>query len=1321
MYLFCMKHLLLFLSIIVGTLSPICAYEHLNFRTIDIEKGLSDNLILSITQDQYGFIWLSTSNGVNRYDGYNIKHYLTPDSGGYHNNIQSVDEDKAGNLWVKTPSSYYYYNRITDRIEKNISILLTPLGISTPIEKLVVDENKNLWCASSDSIYLHDFNTKTTTIHTAPQDERILRIVSRDRHAYLLCESGNIYKANNDNQFLKETTGQLSDYEHHEMYIDGDYNLWIYTKFSPEKSIQHYNTLTNLWENPFKEFNFDDSYIVQIIDDLKGNIWIATDNKGVFIYQADEKQLDHIAKQKNQKNSLPDNHLGCLYKDNQDNIWIGTSKRGAALVNLDKTTFQPLNICAQTDINSLVEDSKGNLWLGSDGEGLYRHHPQRKEMESYQKSNSNIPSDVIVCLFADSKERLWIGTFGEGICYLQNNRFTSLKELISDTISNIPQYIRSINEDDAGNIWIGTIVDGLYCYTPNGKIHRYTTSNSILPTGSITDLLYNKNTLYVATSNGMVSIDTKRGTMNPVSQNSSINQLFADLIITTLYRDSRGLLWIGGQNGLCVYDENKESIIYHTADKRWITAKVKSIAEDANHNIWITTDAGISNIIVVNDPEKSIPEFRYYHYGEEDGIDKQSFNYHSILSMQDKSILVGGTNGVIQIHPKALKTIVRNPKVVFTNLYLSNKAVATGEELPDGRVPLKKNIQLLDELAVDYTDNFTIEVSGMNYDNQHNTAYLYRLNEREDWMKVSDNKIHFNRLHPGKYQLEVKMINWNGDWSSESSILPIVVRPPFWQSAWAYAMYAILLISGLFYLIYYLKHRQLTKIEMQRKEMEAIQKNEMDEAKLRFFTNISHDLRTPLSLIITPLEKMIGSKGKVNHEEIVMVHRNAKLLMNQVSQLLDFRKLEEKETELNASLGNLSLFVREICDDFANAPNDKNILLELDIPTSDVQLSFDRNKMRRILTNLLSNAYKYNVTNGKVNVSIDPYTNKEGVSFVRIEVEDTGIGIGGENKEKVFNRFFQEGTSTDNIGNGLGLHIVKQFTTMHGGVIEVSDNLPQGTRFTLTFPLPTATTQDEARIEATTDSTLKTLLIVEDNSDFRLFLSNSLKKHFNILTACNGKEGMTQLNKNTVDIVISDVMMPVMDGLELCSKIKNSIQLSHIPVILLTARTREEHIVEGLKEGADEYITKPFNLDILLLRIQKLLEWKTANHKKFATVDVSPAEITISSLDEQLINKCLALVEKNMDNTEFTVEDLSNEVGMTRGHLYKKLMSITGKSPFDFICTLRIKRGKQLLEQSQLSISEIAYRVGFSPKQFAKYFKNEYQCLPSEYKKRENN
>ena len=875
---------------------------------------------------------------------------------------------------------------------------------------------------------------------------------------------------------------------------------------------------------------------------------------------------------------------------------------------------------------------------------------------------------------------------------------------------------------------------GLYCIDNGGKITSYTKENSCLYTNTITDLVYSSDhaMLYIGTSTGLYELNTQTRQLAPVKGNNNKVSL-TKMHISCLYRDRRGLLWIGTRHGVGIYDEKSRTLTRLSTNDGVSHPYIRGIVEDHNKNMWIATDCGITHIIVVDDPTAQKLQYRCYSYFNEDGIGDITFNNYSIYCNRKGEVLMGGTGKYLKIDPNQALYHPNQHKVIFTGLYLANQRVDVEKKTHDGRILLQKNIQLLDEITMDYSDsNFALEISAMDYGTQHKLQFAYRMDAKEEWVSFEGNRIYFNKLSPGIYHLQVKVNELHGS-RNPISYMTILVRPPFWLSPVAYVIYMVLFLSGGILLLRRLRSRHQRILVQQKWELEVAQQHEMDEAKIRFFTNISHDLRTPLSLIITPLEKLIHSeKAGPIKDDLDLMYRNASTLLDEVNQLLDFRKLDQQKVQLSLSYGDITEFIAETCKSFKALSQKHNIELKVCINTSKIEMDFDRNKVQRIISNLLSNAIKYNHDNGSVIVAIDKILAGDGEQ-IHIQISDTGIGIKNENKDKIFDRFFQEQhISTTYIGSGIGLHIVKEYVTLHGGEIKVEDNHPQGTIFTVILPIAKTLklncTEDTSAFDveeqfhadmSSVDREKNSLLIVEDNDDFRSFLVGCLQEYYQVYEASDGKKALTVLAQQSIHVVISDIMMPVMDGMELCRKIKTDIRYSHIPIILLTARTAEEHILSGLKEGADEYITKPFNLEILLLRIRKLLMWTLKNHDKFKTRDISPSEITISSLDEQLIEKAIRIVEENMDNSEFSVEELSAQIGMSRSGLYKKLMQITGKSPLEFMRILRLKRGRKLLEGSQMNISQISYQVGLSPKQFAKFFKEEFGYLPSEYKKKE--
>jgi signal transduction histidine kinase/DNA-binding response OmpR family regulator len=811
----------------------------------------------------------------------------------------------------------------------------------------------------------------------------------------------------------------------------------------------------------------------------------------------------------------------------------------------------------------------------------------------------------------------------------------------------------------------------------------------------------------------LYQLDTENGKIEEVSRDN----------IRALFVANDKTLWIGLRTGLVARNIASGEETRLTTDDGLAHNCICGITQDHYGNLWVSTLAGITKILPKTADSQSYKCVAYKAY---DGIGRTTFNLHAICCLPDGDILVGGLGSMVRITPKAgssVKAEGQPPR--FTGLLLGNKQMEVGKTTEDGRILLQQNMLFTNSITLRYDDmNIGIEVSSMNYAHIYHQHYLYRLGENGAWTAIEGNVIRLSTLQPGTYELQVKVAEpWTG-MENPIARLTIHVTPPWWKSWLAYGCYIILTLLTVVFVIHYFRMRYKNRMQRQQRDMEIQQQREMDEAKMRFFTNVSHDMRTPLSLIITPLQRLL--KGNLNADmrtQLELINHSAETLKDEITQLLDFRKLDNSIDSPVLLSGSLNELVQNTCNDFKDAELSGGVTCSLQLCDDPLICQFDAKKMRRVVLNLVSNAIKYNRPNGTVIVSTRRGQDDDGTEVAILQVADTGIGVNRENRERIFERFFQEQhDETTYKGSGIGLHLVKQYVNMHGGSISVIDNKPQGTIFTVTLPMRnegTITTKQTETEEKVTENATpsNTLLIVEDNDDFRSFLQSCLINQYNVIMAANGKEALEQLEQHEISLIISDVMMPVMDGITLCQKVKTDLRFSHIPFIILTARAAEEHQVEGFQEGADDYITKPFNLDILMLRIDRLLKWSHEAGERFHKMDVKPSEITVSHVDEELIKRAIALVEQNFSDSEYSVEQFCDDMGMSRSSLYKKLMAITGLAPLQFMRTLRVKRGRQLLEQGGESVSQVAWQVGLSPKQFAKYFKEEYGLSPSDLSK----
>lgn len=758
--------------------------------------------------------------------------------------------------------------------------------------------------------------------------------------------------------------------------------------------------------------------------------------------------------------------------------------------------------------------------------------------------------------------------------------------------------------------------------------------------------------------------------------------------------------------------------------------------------MWVSTSRKVIRVTVASDGKGSYL-FDSRAYNSEDGLQNCDFNQRSIKTLHNGIIAIGGLYGVNVFAPDHIRYNKMLPNVMFTGLSLFDEAVKVGQSY-GGRVLIEKELNDVENVEFDYKQNiFSVSFASDNYNLPEKTQYMYKLEGfNNDWLTLplGVHNVTFTNLAPGKYVLRVKAINSDGYVGIKEATLGIVVNPPFWMSWWAYLLYAVGLVIVLFLARYRMLKREREKFHLQQIENEVAKNEEINNMKFRFFTNVSHELRTPLTLIISPLEGMLKeTTDELQSTRLQLMYRNAQRLLHLVNQLLDFRKGEMSTHQLSLSEGDIISYVHSVCNSFLLMADKKHIQFSFFSGIDTFSMAFDADKVGKIVMNLLSNAFKFTPEGGRVTVMIEHVAGTPDI--LEIKIADTGIGISDVDKEHIFERFYQAGHKgvEETTGNGIGLSLVRDFVTLHEGEVKVFDNIGMGSVFVIQFPVKHVETQvqlpeetgmpagdeedKEMKEEAREEMERKNfplLLIVDDNEDFRIFMRYSLELQYRVKLAVNGKEAWEMMQEELPDLVISDVMMPQMDGNELCRLIKQDKRTAHIPVILLTARQNTEAKLEGLQTGADDYVTKPFNMTILVLRIRKLIELSRYHRVTQGMIDPAPSEIVITSLDEKLIEKAIKYVEDNMSRTELSVEELSRELGMSRVHLYKKLLQITGKTPIEFIRVIRLKRAAQLLRESQLHVSEVAFEVGFNnPKYFSRYFKDEFGVLPSVYQEKE--
>ncbi len=842
-------------------------------------------------------------------------------------------------------------------------------------------------------------------------------------------------------------------------------------------------------------------------------------------------------------------------------------------------------------------------------------------------------------------------------------------------------------------------------------------------------------TVFIGSFDGFYKVDTATKKARGHFTNRRNTQNMKQGFVTQIYKDRKGRLWIGHNQGLTIWDTSRDSMYYLDKKSGLCDNMIRAILEDNDGHIYASTSNGLS-IITVREAADRTLSYSMRNYTKKDGLKSTFFNSKSVTRPDSNSILFGTSDGCISFYPeKVFKDRRLPPDILFTGLYIGGTRIAI-DSIYDGRLILKNALEETKQIELSYDDRLiTIEFTVCDLTGQSGVRYAYMLEGIDSrWIFTDENKVTFTSLPYGNYRLLVKSGLPNGNWKEDPAILEIRVRPPFYMSIWACIIYMAIIIGGIILTANLTKRRHRQKLAIQRQAIESQQIVRINELKLKFFTNISHDLRTPLTLIMAPLQVLLDEvKDEPTRKKLLTIFSNARRLLDLINTLLDFRKLDVGAEGLHCRKDDIMRFISEQCALFTDYAANRNMDFTAECDPSGYMMDFDSAKVGKILNNLLSNAFKYTPDGGSVSVKA---TLKDRDLIIRIA--DSGQGISPEAKKHIFERFYQGEQGNHKTGSGIGLHIANEYARMHGGDISVSDNQPKGSVFTLTLPVDGCSAQSDPEKtsgasgtpaeppapentseESSAADSPATILIVDDNEEYRDFIADTLSKDYTIFKAGNGREALDIMAKGNISLIVSDVMMPVMDGMELCRQVKTNIRWSHIPVILLTAKTAEEYRLEGLELGADDYLTKPFNLKLLQLRIKKFIDLFERNHRMFSDkLDVSPSEITITSLDEKLVEKAIRIVEEHMSDSDFSVELLSSELALSRGYLYKKLMAITGKGPAEFIRTIRLKRARQLLEQSQMQVAEIAYMCGFnSPRRFAQNFKNEFGMLPSEFLK----
>lgn len=1363
--------------------------DPVKFTQIGLREGLSQSSVFALCQDYLGFMWIGTRDGLNRYDSrkfFTYRNILSDSTSLTDNYILSLFEDSKKRLWVGTRTGINRYDRLRDRFVR-IPLPDNSSGNSSPepmIWSIVEDRAGRIWFTTNQGLYCFDEQSKNEPL-------TLVFEASRYRDLPLGCNNVmSFYEDNKKNIWISTANGVLvfEPYRsgsalrlrRHFRQREGELNseevrvvqevqdgiFWFGTR---EGGINVYNTLTRqftyLVHQPHaKGRSLASNDVRSIIRDRFGGYWIGTIN-GLNHYSETEGFLTYSANDYDQF-SLTSNSIRPIFQDARGSVWIGTFYSGVCVYDRHMPIFRNyayspyVSSLSYNVVSGILEDSPGNLWVGTEGGGLNYMDRSGHVFQQYRHDAADpgsLSHNHVKSLHLDQRGDLWVGTYHGGLNLLRkgSSTFQHVRHdpSVPHSLSHNNVYV--IKEDKEGNMWFGTYGGGLNLKKPGrdmhfesyraGKTGRYHISSDLVRAVFIDS----RGNLWVGTEDGL-------NLRRPGTDHFEVLRFSPDNpgsisgnVVISIFEDSRNRVWFGTyKDGLNQYHHDTRSFSRFSERDGLPGNNVFGILED-QQKLWLSTNNGICSF----DPESGSVR----SYNTKDGIGGNEFSIGAYCKAGDGQLIFGGTHGLTAFYPRNFSASNYVPPIVFTDFRLFNEPVVPGE-----KHVLEKPISVTDTIVLTHKQNiFTIEFSAINYVLPEKNRYAYRLEGLENqWNYVNVPSATYTNLHAGTYTLLAKGSSNDGIWNEVPARLTIRILPPPWKTWWAYVIYTALIAATIHMIIRFTKIRSRLEHELQLEHLENERQREINEIKLNFFTSISHEFRTPLTLILAPVQHLLTHMNLDENARTMMatVKNNSLRLLNLVNQLLDFRKQESGNFQLAVTAHDLVAFIDRIAAEFTHYAEEQHIRFQYNKPAEIIKAWFDANQLEKVIYNLLSNAFKFAPAGGNVKLILEKMKPSAGYpqGSVVIRVWDNGRGIPGDKLSSIFEFFYQLQTGHEknrgHLGSGIGLALAKNLTEMHGGKINVEsydgDERPTYTCFMVELPLGNThlKPEDLARLEkeesqngieeplvdpsddpADPVNTLAHIggtpnrplvLIVEDHEEIRTFIAQSLPDDYTILEAADGQEGWELVRLHLPDLVITDIMMPVADGISLLKNIKQTLDTNHIPVLLLTARTAMESIIEGLQSGSDDYLTKPFHPEVLSLKIRNILAARERFRKKFIRdyVLTPQQEAGEPDADQQFLHKVIRLIEDNLAEVHFNVNVLARELSMSRPVLYRKLKQLTDLSVIELINILRLKKAAQLLAQGHTQVSQVAYQIGFSdPKYFSKSFKNYFGKSPSEY------
>lgn len=1342
------KHsiVLFIFGILLGS-SQLMSGADYRFTHITNNDGLPHQQVNALMQDDKGRIWIGMRNGLSVYDGYNIVSYFhqRDDSKSLdHSYVKSLFQDSKKRIWIGTYEGICMYQPASNNFKRyNLSNVKIFSILETSTGKII--------CGGTQ-LYIYDEEADEFVMHPRQDPEFIISMaIDKNDRLYLSTNNSISYY---DPSFLNITQINPSYFSDFitgadgimPLFIDSKERLWISRNGKGVMCINQTNGKATIYDAS----RLSDGTVRTITEDDKGRIWLGTE-KGISILNPDGT-IEILRQDFVDKNKLNDNAIYSILCDKEGNIWIGTYFGGINLLLKNNEQFHwieagygPKNIRGKA-VRKIVEPQKGIFWIATEDGGLNIYNSKTGDVSLFNRI-PNLGHNIHELLYDSITRNMWIGTFLNGLfCYnLSTNKTIAYMPGVKSGLTS--NAIFSIKKQRNGNLWIGTSV-GIKNYDPKQNLFL-PVNHPILDTDFIFCTLIDKddNTWVGTRNSGLFRIDSKTGEVNGWTAKANNSQL-RDNYITCLYQDTKGIIWIGNNSGGLQYIDPVELKI-KTPENGLSLSKntICSIIEDELGRLWVGTSQGLYQF--------NKERYAFVCYTVQDGLPINQFNFSSAMQARNGLLYFGSVNGLIAFNPKAIKEYWRPFYVHLSHLNIDNQIVTS--ESPNS--PLSASLDDMQSISFSYNQSrsFSIEYAAISLGNTSTINYQVRLmGVDDDWKNVGkERKFVGSNLPPGTYKLQIRANNTNDGWElSPIKEIKLIIRPPFYLSFWAFLCYFILLIIALYFTFRIVSIRLREKDAVRLANIEKENVKEINKIKMDFFTAVSHELKTPLSLIVAPL-KYISQYEKMSSdssEKLDIAIKNTNKMVGLIDELVTFNKVESGNFQFYIEKNDPLDFIENLALLFNESAADKSISLYIHCENNGEEVWFSTSYVEKITSNLLANAIKFTEPGGQVFINASIIDKSDGFNYLHIEVKDTGIGIPKEELDNIFDNYYQtkRGYNSNNEGWGIGLGLVKRFTDIHKGTITVESEIGKGSCFTVNLNVTESAFDPEVKIEAeqsvvpqdqyrftipylkqTTQSNpdavesgkpkpvlQSSILLVEDNEELLNFLSNIFKTKYNTYLAKNGFEALEIARKYPIDLVISDVMMPKMDGNTLCRSLKEDISTSHISVILLTAKSDTNDIMKGYESGAEAYVPKPFDPEILELQVKNIIQMKLIQREKNTQTLGSDVESApLSKFDKEFINKINRLIEENLSNDEFSVVDITKALYISRSLLHVKMKSLFDTSMGDFIRKKRLIKAFELLREGY-NVSETAYQTGFSnPNYFSKVFKKEFGVKPTEYQK----